>query len=778
MTGLRSDWATQQLVEFLVVVSACRDRTTAIGAAVERAAEALEADAGVAIDGGVLVAATGFGSDDVPASVVEAAKGDRGSIELPWNLACGFLTAEVGYAGRLRLLLARDGAEDFSASEVALLRGMARLLDQSLRMLELLVAERTLREREEAHAQAKEVLLGSLRHRQRLLERLARIQRSLVYRTPLPDVLEAIVDGAQEMLGADVVGLRLVDEQDPETMLLVAHRGLEREILEGVHRLPVTAGAGGRAMVEDRVIEVEDYASYGSAVDVITRDGVRSVLAAPVHENGRVVGSLAVAGRTERGRYRSEERDVLLAFAEHASLALTDARNFEDALHLALHDGLTKLPNRRLFLDRLGHALSRSSRNGPAPSVLFLDIDNFKTVNDSLGHGAGDELLRGIAARLDRCLRPGDTAARFGGDEFALLLEDSDLDAARTVADRILAALEQPFEIEGNELRTSASIGIVQGQTAPEDLLRDADLAMYRAKAQGRSRYEVFEASMRDALVERVAMIAAMRHAVDRDQLRLQYQPVVELETGEVTGFEALVRWEHPERGLLAPISFISIAEETRMIVPIGRWVMREACRQAAQWRSAPGCSYRGGVAVNLSAEQLTDDGLLDDVRAALEDSGLPPEALTFEITETVLMADTEPTIARLRAFKRLGVQLAVDDFGTGYSSLQYLHKFPIDVLKIAKPFVDGLTEDTTLPQAILDLAGGFALRVVAEGVESEAQRQVLIDLGCQLGQGYLFARPLDQGAATALLNRTGSHAPMAKSVPLTRPGHRGSVAL
>jgi diguanylate cyclase (GGDEF)-like protein len=480
--------------------------------------------------------------------------------------------------------------------------------------------------------------------------------------------------------------------------------------------------------------------------------GVHAAMAAPVREEGRVVGSIVVASRRPGRHHGPEDQEALLAFAEHASLALTDARMVRTALHQAFHDPLTDLPNRALFVDRLELGLSRVRRSKSKLAVLFLDIDRFKIVNDSLGHAAGDELLQEVASRLVASIRPGDTAARFGGDEFAILLEDIDgRDGAEHVALRILGALRAPLSVAGRDVFISASIGIAMHAQTAGDMIRDADLAMYRAKAEGKGRHAVFEPSMHVAVVERADLEADLQRVIERDQLVLHYQPIVALGNRAIIGVEALVRWRHPTRGLVSPEAFIPLAEEMQVMGELGRWILSEACREVAGWRALRPLR----LSVNLSAVQLhSADALASDVADALAESGLSPEALVLEITETALMRDVTETILSLRALKELGVLLAVDDFGTGYSSLDYLRRFPIDMLKIDKAFVDDLgAGDATLAQAIIDLGESFDLQVVAEGVEHESQRQRLLELGCSYGQGYHFSPPMPAGEMHILLN-------------------------
>ncbi|MGH2840319.1 MAG: putative bifunctional diguanylate cyclase/phosphodiesterase, partial [Solirubrobacteraceae bacterium] len=554
------------------------------------------------------------------------------------------------------------------------------------------------------------------------------------------DVLDAVVQGAAEMIGDEVVGLRLINPHEPQSTVLVSSVGISPRQLAHIKRGRIGEGAGGRAIREDGLVIIDNYSESADAIPLFAGDDLQVAMAAPVREKGRVVGSLVVATRRLERRYGPDAQEMLMAFAEHASLALTDAKMVTEALHHAYHDGLTDLPNRALFVERLESALDRSRRGAPGPAVLFLDLDRFKIVNDSLGHAAGDELLIEVASRVSSSLRPGDTAARFGGDEFAILLEQvSGREAAETVAMRILKTLRAPLSIAGRDVFVNASIGIAVGGRAADDAIRDADMAMYRAKAQGKARYAVFEPAMRTAVIERAELEADLQRVLERDELELHYQPIVRLSDAEVIGVEALVRWRHPTRGLVPPSAFIPLAEESQLMSELGRWILREACRQVARWQGWRPLE----LAVNLSPRQLQSPGIADDVAAALEESQLPPSTLVLEITETAIMEDVPGAIACLRALKNLGSRLAIDDFGTGYSSLHYLRRFPIDILKIDKAFVDDLANgDSTLAKAIIDLGESFKLQIVAEGIESEQQRNLLLALGCRYGQGYHFRAP------------------------------------
>ncbi len=415
--------------------------------------------------------------------------------------------------------------------------------------------------------------------------------------------------------------------------------------------------------------------------------------------------------------------------------------------HQAAHDPLTGLPNRSMFLDELQVALSKpESRERVA--VLFIDLDRFKVVNDSLGHPAGDRLLMTIADRLRAATRPNDMVARFEGDEFTVLCVGvADESAARAVAARLVAAIAKPVVITEGEVFVTASVGIAiangEMETA-ETLLRNADAAMHRAKDEGRDRMECFASDAHDEAANHFRTANDLRRALERDELRMHYQPVVRLDTGHVTGFEALMRWEHPERGLVGPVDFIGEAEETGLIVPMGTWALETACRQLAWWHTQ-GADVT--VSVNLAARQLAEPDLVDDFAQVLRATGIRPDTVWLELTESALMRDAERTIAALRALRTLGVHLAIDDFGTGYSSMSYLKRFPVDSLKIDRAFVDGLgrdPEDTAICTAVVTLAHALEMRVVGEGIETPEQLDALRNLGCEYGQGYLFGRPQD----------------------------------
>jgi diguanylate cyclase (GGDEF)-like protein/PAS domain S-box-containing protein len=432
---------------------------------------------------------------------------------------------------------------------------------------------------------------------------------------------------------------------------------------------------------------------------------------------------------------------------------VTDQRALEDQLsHQAFHDALTGLPNRALFRDRVEHAIAKALRGGRTVAVLFVDLDNFKTVNDSLGHAAGDRVLVAAAERIRRCQRAEDTASRLGGDEFAVLLDDvaAAVDPAE-VANRITSAFTTAFDVDGRAVIVTASVGVAvasPGDSA-DVLLRNADAAMYVAKGEGRGRWRKFESVMHASALAELELRGDLHAALERDEFRVVYQPIVSIRDGKTRGAEALLRWEHPRRGPLSPASFLALAEQTGAIIPIGAWVLQRACADLERWR-AERPDLDPYVSVNVSSRQLQSDALVEHVRKLLPDAGLPASALLLEITESGLVDNQHQTIGTLRALRALGLRIAVDDFGTGYSSLEYLQRLPLDVLKIPKTFVDGLSgpeETRTLPHAILSIASTLGLDVVAEGVEDEAQAHRLAEMGCEFAQGYWYARPMELDA-------------------------------
>ena len=605
------------------------------------------------------------------------------------------------------------------------------------------------------------LLIDALRERQALLERLSELQRAIAGRTALGEVLELLADRLGESLGDVLVAIRLLDPEDGARTRVVTSLGASQDLLERWRDARPLELLSRRVLETGRPATVPGPDPAAAQVEFGAR-GVRSAILAPLFERGEIAGVLAVGTRAADRRFDPHDEAIVVTFAEHASLALNDARAARETMHQAFHDSLTGLPNRTLFIDRLGHAIARIEREGAPLAVLFCDLDGFKTVNDSLGHPAGDRLLRAVGERLEESLRPADTVARFGGDEFAILVEDiAGEEDATAAAARVQEHLSKPFEIEGREIFVGASIGIAVARAGEgaDEILRNADLAMYRAKALGKGRYANFEPGMHTAIVRRMEMELDLKRAIEREQIVVHYQPIFDLPSGAVAGLEALARWDHPTAGMIQPTEFIPIAEESGQIAAVGRYVMREACRRLALWRARYPANDWLFVSVNVSGSQITDPALLDEVGAALRAAELEPSHLMVEMTETVLMEDTAASTAMLEALRALGVRLAIDDFGTGYSSLDYLDRLPIDALKIAKPFVDRLGPgpgSDAIPRAIADLAEIFGLEVIAEGIEQPQQTERLVELGCRFGQGNALAAALAPEAADAAILGAG----------------------
>jgi len=558
----------------------------------------------------------------------------------------------------------------------------------------------------------------------------------------------------------------LYEELAESSETALAHqRDQLRGILDSAAEGILTIDASGRIQTFNRAAET----MFGwSAHNVDGRDlgelvgaGVESQRAAALLEHivdsGGAGAEVAVLeGRRRDGSTFPIEISVSVMRREGARKYVAIVRDISERVrlqraleHQAFHDDLTGLANRVLLRDRLDHAIARSRRSGAVVAVLFGDLDGFKMINDTLGHDTGDLLLADVARRIHQNLREGDTAARLGGDEFAILLDETTPDDAVATAHRILDALREPFVVERRELFVRISIGIADNHADAldaDELLCRADIAMYAAKARGRDRHEVFEPRMQAELAVRHELHGDLRHALEDDQFVVHYQPLIDLERGHIESFEALLRWNHPTRGMVGPDAFIPIAEETGLILPIGRYVLREACRQLTEWRAMPGADDGLAVGVNVASQQLHDPDFVSDVRDALRDAGLDARYLVLELTESTLLSDTTLVLERLHALKKLGVRLAIDDFGTGYSSLAYLRSFPVDFLKIDRTFVNELAveqdQGRVMVRSIIGLGHNLSLTVVAEGIEDARQLDELRAAGCNIGQGYLFSRP------------------------------------
>jgi diguanylate cyclase (GGDEF)-like protein/PAS domain S-box-containing protein len=570
---------------------------------------------------------------------------------------------------------------------------------------------------EEVHRQASEARFSTLVQNSTDLITVLDADNTILYQSP----------SIERVLGYSA------DEVSGESFELLLHPDEQGRLLR---RLTDGAGASGRPEVIDCLLR--------------HRDGSRRYFEI-FHTN--LLEDDAVSGVVLNGRDVSERK----AFEEQLA-------------HQAFHDPVTHLANRALFNERVRHAVARALREGVGMAVVFVDLDDFKTVNDSLGHAAGDQVLLEVAQRISTSIRAADTAARFGGDEFAVLLEDvHDLQHAAETAERILEALSRPLELEQNDLVIRASLGISVAEpgspTDADELIRNADAAMYIAKADGKGGYRMFEPAMHERVVARLELRADLQRALARQEFELHYQPLVRLTDGAVTGVEALLRWRHPTRGLIPPLEFIPFSEETGLIVPIGRWVLQEGCRQAKIFRDRFDGPTLPTIGINLSVKQLFHNDIVRDVAEALAAADLEPSALTLEITESVMMTDTELAVSRLTELHDLGVRLAMDDFGTGYSSLSYLSRFPLDILKMDRSLLAAGASPVTsgLASAVLGLGETFDLEVVAEGIEYPEQSVTLRDLGCETGQGFYFARPMDPAQLMRYLEERVAEAEVAR---------------
>jgi diguanylate cyclase (GGDEF)-like protein len=589
-------------------------------------------------------------------------------------------------------------------------------------------------------------------HRSRLLRIVASASRTMT----TPDaqrVLATVVQSTLE-IGFEAAAIALFDDTG-DGYEYTERRGLTERVNYGVMRS--SEGIVGLARRRRETVVINEYSEWPGSLEQVRPIGMRAVAASPIWCGGELEAMLVV-GTRERNTILRAELECIELLALQAGAALTNARRYNERRefqaqlhHETLHDSLTGLPNRSLFLDRFAHSMERRLTSPTPVAVLLFDLDDFKRINDSLGHFAGDGLLRTVAERLDTARDPGTTLARYGGDEFVLLVEEPDSDeGCLQTANRMLKHLQEPFNVDGHEVFIRASVGVSFGPPSPagtRDFVREADLAMKRAKEQGGGRCEAYRPEMIARAEQRLALEFDLRHGFEQNAFVIHYQPVLRIPDRQIVALEALVRWNHPERGLLMPNEFIPFAEESELIVPLGQWILDEVCRQVGEWRTTYPDWPRVPVGINLSAKEFRQDDFVETVVAAFEAHDVQPSDVVFEVTESVLMRDNQVTLHQMHRLGRLGVLMAIDDFGLGYSSLSYLKRFPFSILKIDRSFVDGIaaTEtDQAIVRSVLGLASDLGIAVVAEGVENDEQLTYLETHGCNIVQGYHLYPPLE----------------------------------
>jgi diguanylate cyclase (GGDEF)-like protein len=690
---------------------------------------------------------------------------------LPFLVAVGYVLLHHGVMGTISpedvyredanpLLLAGLHAAFVAAAGTANVLTWRLNEDVRAEMRDSLVATRDALETANEAVSEREAAERELHNRAAQQAAIAEFGRHALEGAPLDEVMWAATSLAERVLGVDIAA---VMEHVPDEDVLVIRAGAATDTRGG--RVPAgMASQSGATFAQRRPIIVADWGTetrFGQS-ETLKEAGAKSGLTVVIE--GRtgpwgVFGAQSCSGRV----FTAEDTSFMEAVANTLAVGIERWRSEEEVRHNALHDPLTGLPNRTLFMDRLRHALSRSRRTGHRPAVLFVDLDHFKVVNDSLGHAAGDELLRRVAPRLSTALRAHDTIARFGGDELIVLCEDVDDEVqARLVGERLLATFDEgPFAVFDDEVHVTASVGIAlaDAHSTPESLVRDADAAMYRSKEDGRARVERFDERLRRRVLDRLRLEGALRRAVEQGEFTLAYQPIVSLCDGAPEHVEALMRWNSDELGPVSPAEFIPLAEETGLIVPLGRWALDRACRDAAAWRAA---GEPASVYVNISPRQLAQSDFAAMVAAVLEDTGLEPGGLGLEITESVLMEQGDRPVRVLCELRELGVRVILDDFGTGYSSLGYLKELPLDTVKLDRAFISGLDEpgnesSSAIVSAVVTMAHALELTVVGEGVETSEQADRLRRLGCAMAQGFWFARPEPAPNFATARARTGS---------------------
>jgi diguanylate cyclase (GGDEF)-like protein len=626
-------------------------------------------------------------------------------------------------------------------------------------------------------------------------QELVKISRHLATSLEVREVLEQIAIGTIDILHADGCSIYTLEE-DGQTLTPVV--ALEPPYEEEILSAPLDVDKSFTGMA----VKARKALVFNNPVDT---PGGFQIPGTPVEEDERIIVAPLIADDQILGAicldrleidFTNEDLALAETYATYAATAFKNAqthyrlkREMEERqraqlqlLHDAFHDGLTELPNRALLMDRLGRAIERAKRHkGYLFAILFLDIDRFKVVNDSLGHTIGDQLLVDVANRLESCLRSLDTVARLGGDEFVMLLDDlEDLDDPIRVAERIQEEINKPFTLNGHKVVITASIGIVTNLNSydnPDDALQDADIAMYRAKSSGRARYEIFDAEMRARAILRLQLEVDLHKAIEKQEFLVHYQPLVELDSGKIFGFEALLRWQHPQKGLVMPMEFIPVAEETGLMIPIGLWLLREACQKTRQWQDRYPMDPPLSISVNFSSRQLIQPNLVSQIERILSDTGLAATSLRLEVTEDVVMENVRLSLPILEKLRKMGIHIEMDDFGTGYSSLSNLYRLPIENIKIDASFIwtmDSPSHNLKIVRTIVTMARELGMGTIAEGVETIEQLEQLRSLNCRFGQGYLFSVPIDSHDVDTLLKdyevtgRTGPLPPLPEKTSVT----------
>ncbi len=729
-------YSTIELPEFLSAISGEPDPGRALSRGILGIAETFAAEIVAVVSDEEVVASVGYRRGHVPTDELLGALADSTrSVEVP---GVGPVRPTI-----LRLREPADGVlivradEPLDSVEVSHAQAMTRILELAVSLLDKIDENDRLLEEHRAH--------------ERVLEAILRIQRLISRRQPLDVILQAITTEAAFLLGADLAGIRLSVPDGLSHNSVASPTSAGQSLAESIPDKQLTAigvWAMSKAVDDKQTLSVETRT--GREVDV-------TAYGCPVFDNGAPIGGLFVMARGGGDNSWSVDSATIQTFASQASIALTDANTVSD-LENAFHDHLTGLANRELFHDRFSHAMDLAARKGTTTALLFLDLDRFKAVNDQFGHAAGDTLLREVGAELRAMSRAYDSVARIGGDEFAVLLEDTTEEAAELVAKRLFERITATVNPSGLPGRPGVSIGVALSgadSQSTDELLRRADIAMYSVKAAGREGVATYTDQMGRTKFDDQAMTNALQFALDRDEFLVHYQPIISLQNRQLSGVEALVRWRDPARGMIPPADFIAHAEETGLIVPLGRRVLAVACEQAAQWRRSTPLAGNLTLSVNVSPRQLEDDSLLTDVADILAQTGLTPSALTLEVTESIFVGNPDSAGRRLTELKDLGINLAIDDFGTGFSSLSYIHNYPFDVLKIDRSFVKGLgTTDNSgaVVRTMLALASQLSIQAVAEGIETPGELAQLRALRCTHGQGFLFSRPVAADELDALL--------------------------